>query len=67
MDFQCVSNSRTHLLRLAQVCGVYRGAAPQLADFGGDALRTAFVTLSSSGRLVACDWPTPGLPLAYSV
>lgn len=33
--------------------------------FGGDDLRTAFMTLSGSGRLLACEWPRPGLPLAY--
>ena len=33
--------------------------------FGGPALRTAFITLSSSGRLVAMDWPRPGLALNY--
>jgi gluconolactonase len=33
--------------------------------FGGAAMRTAFVTLSMHGRLVAFDWPRPGLPLAY--
>ncbi|QCI64005.1 SMP-30/gluconolactonase/LRE family protein [Phreatobacter stygius] len=33
--------------------------------FGGAELRTAFVTLSSSGRLVALPWRTPGLPLNY--
>jgi gluconolactonase len=33
--------------------------------FGGPDLRTAFVTLSSSGRLVALDWPRPGLKLNY--
>jgi gluconolactonase len=32
--------------------------------FGGDDHRTAFVTLSATGRLVAIDWPRPGLPLA---
>lgn len=31
--------------------------------FGGPDLRTAYVTLSATGRLVACDWPVPGLPL----
>jgi gluconolactonase len=31
--------------------------------FGGPDLRTAYVTLSSTGRLVAIDWPRPGLPL----
>ena len=33
--------------------------------FGGPDLRTAFITLSSSGRLVAMDWPRPGLKLNY--
>ena len=31
--------------------------------FGGPAMRTAFVTLSSSGRLVAMPWARPGLAL----
>jgi len=33
--------------------------------FGGAGLREAYVTLSSTGRLVRLDWPAPGLPLAY--
>jgi gluconolactonase len=33
--------------------------------FGGRELRTAFVTLSMSGRLVAIDWPRPGLGLHW--
>lgn len=33
--------------------------------FGGDDLRTAFVTLSGTGRLVAMPWPRPGLRLAH--
>ncbi|MCU0268297.1 MAG: SMP-30/gluconolactonase/LRE family protein [Acidimicrobiales bacterium] len=33
--------------------------------FGGEDLRTAYVTLSSTGRLVATDWPRPGLRLAH--
>jgi gluconolactonase len=33
--------------------------------FGGDGLRTAYATLSSTGRLVAFEWPRPGLPLAF--
>jgi gluconolactonase len=31
--------------------------------FGGPDLRTAYITLSNSGRLVAMDWPRPGLAL----
>ncbi len=33
--------------------------------FGGDNLTTAYVTLSGSGRLVAFDWPRPGLALNF--
>jgi gluconolactonase len=33
--------------------------------FGGTDLRTAYITLSNSGRVVAVDWPRPGLPLHY--
>jgi gluconolactonase len=33
--------------------------------FGGPDMRTAFITLSGYGRLVAVDWPRPGLKLAY--
>jgi gluconolactonase len=33
--------------------------------FGGPDLRTAYVTLSNSGRLVALDWPRPGVRLNY--
>jgi gluconolactonase len=31
--------------------------------FGGPDLRTAFITLSGTGRIVAVDWPRPGLKL----
>jgi gluconolactonase len=34
--------------------------------FGGPGLRTAYVTLSGTGRLVSFDWPEPGLSLPYS-
>jgi len=33
--------------------------------FGGTDLRTAYITLSSTGRLVACDWEQAGAKLAY--
>jgi gluconolactonase len=33
--------------------------------FGGPELKIAYVTLSNSGRLVALDWPRPGLALNY--
>lgn len=34
--------------------------------FGGPGLRTAYITLSQSGRLVAMDWPRPGLRLNFT-
>ena len=33
--------------------------------FGGPDLRTAYITLSSSGRLVKTEWPRPGAPLHH--
>jgi gluconolactonase len=33
--------------------------------FGGPDLKTAFITLSLSGKLVAMDWPRPGLALNF--
>ncbi len=34
--------------------------------FGGSGLRTAHVTLSSTGRLAALPWDAPGLPLRHA-
>jgi gluconolactonase len=33
--------------------------------FGGEDLRTAYWTCSATGRLIAGDWPRPGLALAF--
>jgi gluconolactonase len=33
--------------------------------FGGQSLETAFATLSMHGRLIAFDWPRPGVPLPH--
>ena len=33
--------------------------------FGGADMRTAHITLSTTGRLIACQWPRPGLRLSY--
>jgi len=33
--------------------------------FGGHDLKTAYITLSGTGRLVACDWPRGGLKLNF--
>ena len=34
--------------------------------FGGDDMRTAYITLSDSGRLACMSWPEPGLRLNFS-
>lgn len=34
--------------------------------FGGADTRTAYIALSTSGRLIAMEWPRPGLPLHFS-
>lgn len=34
--------------------------------FGGPDLTTAYITLSTTGRLIACRWPRPGLRLAFN-
>jgi gluconolactonase len=33
--------------------------------FGGPDLKTAYITLSSTGQLVSMDWPVGGLPLNF--
>jgi gluconolactonase len=33
--------------------------------FGGPDLRTAYITVSGHGLLIAADWPRPGLKLAF--
>jgi gluconolactonase len=45
---------------------------PQCADplptnlcFAGDDMRTAYITLSGTGRVMTCRWPRPGLRLAW--
>jgi len=34
--------------------------------WGGKDMKTAFITMSSTGRLAMCDWRSPGLRLAYN-
>lgn len=50
------------VLRQVKVPDVY----PTNICFGGSGMRTAFVTLSESGRLLAIDWPEPGLVLHHA-
>lgn len=39
------------------------GPLPTNLCFGGPGLRTAYITLSGTGELIAMDWPRPGLAL----
>ena len=34
--------------------------------FGGDDMRTAWITCSGTGKLFKAQWPRPGLKLAYN-
>ena len=34
--------------------------------FGGTEMRTAYITLSTTGRLISCQWPRPGLRLHFN-
>jgi gluconolactonase len=33
--------------------------------FGGQEMKTAYITLSANGQLAAMDWPEPGLRLNF--
>ncbi len=50
------------VLRQVKMPDVY----PTNICFGGSDLRTAYVTLSASGRLASLPWPEPGLRLTYN-
>lgn len=43
----------------------YQGPEPYCTNicFGGEDMKTAYITVSGTGRLVAVDWPRPGLKL----
>jgi gluconolactonase len=34
--------------------------------WGGRNMKTAYITLSGTGKLIAVDWPKPGLRLNYN-
>ena len=50
------------VLREVAVPDIY----PTNICFGGPDLRTAYITLSDSGRLAAMSWPEPGLKLNFA-
>jgi gluconolactonase len=52
----------TEHMRLPDHCA---DLLPTNLCFAGDDMRTAYVTLSAGGRVMACRWPRPGLRLAY--
>ena len=43
----------------------FADSMPTNLCFGGDDLRTAYITLSETGRLVRCAWPEPGLATTF--
>jgi gluconolactonase len=45
----------------------WQGPEPYCTNlcFGGPDLRTVYVTISGTGRLIAADWPRAGLPLLH--
>ena len=45
--------------------GEFYDPVPTNIAFGGDDMRTAYITLSATGRLVATEWPRPGLALQH--
>lgn len=49
---------------LLEFCKTSEGYCTNIC-FGGPDLRTAYITLSGYGTLVAVDWPRPGLPLHH--
>lgn len=42
------------------------GTSPTNLCFGGPDMRTAFITLGSSGKLISMEWPGAGLELNYT-
>jgi gluconolactonase len=40
--------------------------APTNIAFGGPEMKTAYITLAATGKLVSVDWPRPGLALNYN-
>ena len=45
--------------------GEFSDPVPTNICFAGADMRTAYVTLSASGRVMACRWPRPGVRLAF--
>ena len=44
----------------------FEDSMPTNVCFGLGGSCLAYLTLASTGRVVSCEWPVPGLPLAYS-
>lgn len=45
--------------------GEFYDPLPTNIAWGGDDMRTAYITLSATGRVMACRWPRPGLRLNF--
>ena len=51
---------------LVEFVKIEEGILPTNIAFGGEDMRTAYITLSGTGRLVSMEWPRAGLALAHS-
>ena len=45
--------------------GQFYDPVPTNIAWGGDDMRTAYITLSATGRVMSCRWPRPGLHLNF--
>jgi len=53
-------------VRQYQLPPPFEDTMPTNLCFGGPNRRTAYITLSETGRLVSCRWPVPGLALEFN-
>ena len=61
----CVATLMESGITVVSPEGVVREKHTLPPALGGDDMRTAFITLSKTGRLIACRWPRPGLRLNF--
>ncbi len=66
----CATLNTGHLTEISPTGDIVRAVKmpdtyPTNVCFGGADMRTAYVTLSDSGRLGVLQWPEPGLKLNF--
>ena len=67
-DFEIVKLLTLCLLRAGKIVAVQKMPDPMPTNicFGGNGLRTAFITLSTTGKLVSMHWHEAGYRLPHS-